>query len=77
VNSEPLWTEEQVAILVRRQAGDSGMHPYTCSGGGGPCSGVSLVPTVNGWACEGCGFTQTYVHSYDLDGTWPGKWPLP
>jgi hypothetical protein len=74
--TEPIWTEEQVAYLVQRQA-DPAMHPYTCGGGGGTCSGISLTPTVNGWVCENCGRTQDWAHQYDLEGTWPGRWPLP
>ncbi len=45
------WTDEQVELLKDRQ---KILHPYTCSGGGGPHH-IDLIPTNNGWICPECG----------------------
>lgn len=54
------WTDKQVEALNFYQKSGR-LHPYTCGGGGGPCSGVDLVATNNGWVCPQCGRLQTDV----------------
>jgi hypothetical protein len=49
------------------------MHPYTCANRSdgkhekiGGQTGI-LVPTVNGWACPDCSYTQDWVHNSFLN----------
>lgn len=57
------WTAEQAENLRLYQK--AGMfHPYTCGGGGGPCSGVSMDPTPDGLVCPQCGRVQTWVAGF-------------
>ena len=52
------WTPEQVAALNAWQTG-SATHPYTCPNN----SSARLVPTADGWVCEGCDYTQSWAHA--------------
>lgn len=66
------WTPRQVEALQLYQ--DSGLfHPFTCGDRGGHPDmrgdkGV-LVPTVRGWICQFCDYTQDWAHPMmaDLD----------
>lgn len=70
------WTTDQLGHLRWWQ--DSGeVHPYTCGGGGGPCSGVSLAVTPGGLVCPGCGRIQSRVHDFSLAGTFRRPPPGP
>ena len=62
------WTREQLGKLIERQDNPM-MHEYTCA----KC-GKDLIPTPNGWACEGlvdqiqtCDYTQDWCLKADLD----------
>lgn len=68
------FTKEQVAQLWARQFGPFDMidnprfHPYTCGNRGdgnhvefGGDLGM-LIPTVNGWICPCCDYTQNWSH---------------
>lgn len=64
-----IWTDDQFASV--RDYQDAGRwHPYTCGGGGGPCSGVSLEIRPDGMHCPSCERVQTWVHDFVLDGSW-------
>lgn len=67
-----IWTDEQVTSVADFQVSGA-FHPYTCGGGGGGCSGVSLLATPAGLRCPSCGRLQTTgVHSSAIDGDWRG-----
>ncbi len=53
------WTSDKVAALEKRQA-DSHKHPYTC------ICGEYLVPTMMGWVCSKCTYTQNWAHWVDV-----------
>ena len=63
----PIWTPEQVIMLLTRQNNQQ-LHPYTCPnhGDGKHISDDSsydvLLPTVNGWICPFCDYRQTWAH---------------
>lgn len=70
------FTPEQVESLNGFQ--QSGvMHPFTCSGGGGPHSdrpgrSAVLVADEDGWRCpvSGCEHRQDWAHPFMADGQW-------
>lgn len=62
-----IWTPEQVSMLWARQM-NSHTHPYTCCNRGdgahrpiGSDLGM-LIPTVFGWICPFCAYTQNWSH---------------
>jgi len=55
------WTDEQVYRLEVRQSIDY-MHPYTCV-----CGGGDLTPTMNGWVCKFCDYTQDWCLKSDVE----------
>ena len=78
--SEPVFTPEQVSYLWRHQFGpwrsfgskDESlplrMHPFTCGNRSdhpvvAGDKGV-LVPTVRGWICPFCDYTQDWAHGF-------------
>jgi len=69
------WTAEQVESLNGFQRSGV-MHPFTCSGGGGPHSeridGAVLVATESGWRCPvpDCTHQQDWAHPWMANGTW-------
>lgn len=66
------WTQEQVMKADEWQRCGT-FHPYTCGNRGGhPFEeqygdhGV-LRPTVRGWVCAFCDYTQDWAHSFTLN----------
>jgi hypothetical protein len=58
------WAPEVVQLLADHQA-DVRYHPYTCPrrGDGKHARGDGyLAPTVNGWICHLCDYTQRWCH---------------
>lgn len=68
------WTPRQILNMYDRQAA-YWLHPYTCGGGGGPCSGVTLIVTRDGLRCPGCNRLQRSAHQQDLDGEFLSRSP--
>lgn len=64
-----IWTDQQVAN-VRAHQESLRFHPYTCGGGGGPCSGVIMTVDNYGLHCPTCNRKQVWVHDFVLDGSW-------
>jgi hypothetical protein len=67
------WTPEQVASLIAFQACPH-FHPYTCH------CGRSLVPTPEGWRCEGVdaacrAYRQSDAMWFAVSGAWRGATP--
>ena len=58
------WTAEKVKLLLDAQA-DPRAHGYTCANQGDAAhlhqQHVLLVPTVRGWICPYCDYTQTHT----------------
>lgn len=59
--TDPIWSPEHVMKLMNHQ-GDDSIHPYTCANRHTPehlddNNGI-LVPTVRGWICPFCNYTQ-------------------
>lgn len=79
--SYPPWTLEQVQSLGAYQAAGA-MHPFTCPYRGDGGHGWShlpeqskgdlgeLVPTLGGWYCPDCDYTQEWAWEWMVDGTW-------
>jgi hypothetical protein len=69
-----IFTPEQVKNLDEYQRAGV-MHPFTCvnrNDGKHFDNGVdkgALVPTVRGWICQSCDYTQDWAHSFMLDGS--------
>lgn len=63
------WTAEQVAELIRWQSAGY-VHEFTCSSQTHQHS-VALTPSVDGWICETCGYTQDWAYTYMVDGSLP------
>ncbi len=63
------WTSEQVVALEARQ-NRFDLHPYTCPNRGDPPHlGEGLLePTVYGWECPFCAYTQDWAHAVDVEG---------
>lgn len=61
------FTPEQVAALQFYQ--DSGVfHPFTCGNRENhPPEMYRLTPTVRGWICQFCDYTQDWAHSMMAD----------
>ena len=55
------WTDKQIAILKAWQQNDK-VHPYTC---GNDSNHSPLIPTVAGWICKDCDYTQDWAHDHD------------
>lgn len=67
------FTAEQVYALLTYQT-DETIHPFTC-GIGGHAHGI-LMPTVRGWVCHYCDYTQSWAHTFMT--TWvPKKQEIP
>jgi len=68
------WTPGEVAKLAEWQ-NCGWVHPFTC----GACRDTlgtdgnerKLVPTVRGWECPTCDYTQNWCHQFMLDGPPP------
>ena len=70
-----VWTPEQVKNLEEYQRSGA-MHPFTCANRGkldqphfdnGIDLGV-LTPTIRGWICQCCDYTQNWAHDFMLNG---------
>jgi hypothetical protein len=64
------WSMEQVAALWRWQSCDY-VHEFTCPNRADhPVmnneKGV-LIPTVRGWICQCCDYTQDWAHDFMFD----------
>mgnify|MGYP003514327745 CR=1 FL=1 len=70
--SEQIFTLGEVEKLHKHQFGPwapfEQMHPYTCENRGdgkhflnGGDLGI-LIPTIRGWVCQCCNYTQTWAH---------------
>lgn len=53
------WTDEQVKMLIRRQANEN-LHEYTC------LHGHELTPINEGWYCKICHYVQNWCHKMDV-----------
>jgi hypothetical protein len=73
--SGAIFTPDEVANLARYQTGEGRgpferMHPFTCSNrGDGAHRDIygdlgALVPTVRGWICPFCDYTQKWAHGF-------------
>jgi hypothetical protein len=60
-----VFSPDEVRDLFLRQA-DARIHPYTCAHRGDERhrDGGKLVPTVRGWICPYCDYTQTWARGY-------------
>lgn len=67
------WTAEQVQNLLDFQQANY-MHPFTCANRGDGSHIIvfgdlgTLVPTVRGWVCLCCDYTQDWAHDFMLNG---------
>lgn len=64
------FTPDEVVALQRWQE-DGQVHPFTCGNrgdGNHPTVGLRdhgvLVPTVRGWICPFCDYTQDWAHDF-------------
>lgn len=55
------FTKEQVDTLQEYQNSDT-HHPFTCDQYHGPS--CRLVPTVKGWICQYCDYTQNWAYLF-------------
>ena len=60
------FTVDQVKSLSDWQ-NNGRVHPFMCGSHSG--LGSVLVPTVRGWICQFCEYTQEWAHDFMLDGT--------
>jgi hypothetical protein len=60
-----VFTPEEVVVLERYQR-DGRYHPFTCAnrGDGSHREEGLLVPTVRGWICPYCDYTQNWAHDF-------------
>jgi len=61
---EAPFTDEQVKLLERYQKCES-VHPFTCF-----FDTSELVPSVMGWFCTQCDYTQAWCHAMMIDLNW-------
>lgn len=54
------WSPEQIKTLEAWQR-NKDLHPYTCGNGLHSITQV-LIPTVDGWVCPSCDYTQNWAH---------------
>lgn len=66
-----VFTSDQVLMLLEHQTNDE-FHPYTCGNRGDGKHreffgdiGI-LFPTVRGWVCPFCDYTQTTAHGMTI-----------
>lgn len=73
--SDKVFTPDQVEALARHQTNEGRsifeqMHPFTCGNrGDGNHRNIygdlgALVPTVRGWICPFCDYTQDWAHGF-------------
>lgn len=63
------WTQDQVNNLMLYQRAGF-VHPYTC--GNDQC-GANLDPTLYGWQCPKCDYTQNWCHQAHADNRPPAN----
>lgn len=74
------FTPDQVASLEKFQRSGR-FHPFTCvnrGDGNHRDTGVdlgALVPTVRGWICPYCDYTQNWAHEFMLSQNRAGSQP--
>lgn len=68
------WTQEQVDALQTFQIADC-LHPFTCPNDHGD-EARRLIPTLDGWICRACSYTQDWAHDFMLE-TWAGHPAIP
>lgn len=67
------WTPKQVENLYLIQWSPD-HHPFTCPNRGSDHSWHhtpdlgALIPTIDGWICQYCDYTQDWVYGFMLDG---------
>lgn len=69
---QPIFSPDEVLALDRHQRGEGAvrLHPFTCpnrSDGNHRENSVdlgALVPTVHGWVCPYCDYTQDWAHGF-------------
>lgn len=72
IKAEAPWSPDQVVSFAKKQV-DGQFHPYTCANrGDGKHRNVygdlgALVPTVRGWICPFCDYTQNWAHQFSVD----------
>ena len=70
-----IFTPDEVANLAKYQTGETKfggfpMHPFTCPNRGDGDHRYAfgdlgaLVPTVRGWVCPFCDYTQDWAHGF-------------
>ena len=70
VNKAP-WTPRQVGHLMALQWNPN-YHPFTCPNRGidhdpyGLSDLGALIPTLNGWICQYCDYTQDWAYEFML-----------
>ena len=68
--SDEVFTPEEVENLALYQACNF-VHAFTCPNhGDGHHKIDALVPTVRGWICQFCDYTQEWAHDGMKDGSW-------
>lgn len=73
MTSQNIFSPDQVVNLAKNQTGRA-IHPFTCANrGDGNHRNVfgdlgALVPTVRGWVCPFCDYTQTWAHGFMSEG---------
>jgi len=67
------WTPDDVRALFDSQT-EGVFHPYTCPNRGdgnhrhvGRDLGM-LIPTIKGWVCLFCDYTQDWAHTFSTEG---------
>ncbi|TIN88356.1 MAG: hypothetical protein E5X94_00695 [Mesorhizobium sp.] len=64
-----IFTPDQVVNLAENQTGGA-IHPFTCANRGDGNHRFAfgdlgaLVPTVRGWICPFCDYTQDWAHGF-------------
>lgn len=67
--AESVFTADEVANLAHYQVA-GGFHPFTCAnrGDGNHREAYgdkgALIPTVRGWICPFCDYTQKWAHNF-------------
>jgi hypothetical protein len=64
------WTKDEVISLMDFQEAGH-FHEFTCvrRDDGNHAGSGALVPTVRGWICQFCDYTQDWAHDFMLNGS--------
>lgn len=60
------WTPKQVEVLRKFQQNPQ-VHPYTCTHAHSPESSRVLEPTIDGWICLTCSYTQSWAFDWTME----------